>query len=603
MFGRRLWGVPVAALLLAGCGEDGPVAPRQPAGGADQLLSCQVDVRAGALSCGGQEAGLGGGALGVLLGGQGVYVHLTSNNVGYDEATEVFSAEVAIRNLVNQVIGTTDGSTPAVSGIRIFFVNDPVTTGGTGDVTVRNADGTGDFTATGQPYFEYEQALGPGRTSLSRKWEWNVPSTVTEFSFLVGVSVDVADQAGLQPAGFDFIAQTIDTDSLHTCALDYSGQAWCWGSGGSGRLGNGATTQQSTPVAVQQGSLRFVSIDTGKDHTCALTDTGDMYCWGAGSYGRLGNGDTVAASTPQLVLGGIKFKQLAVSRFGACALAVDGKAYCWGNNARGQLGDGTTEDKNVPTEVIGGHTFKWLAAGGFHTCGVTTDDVAYCWGRGYEGRLGNGSREDVPVPTPTPVLGGHKFSSMYIGQNHTCALTPDGEAWCWGLGGHGRLGIGRIDTISVPEPVATNERFSTLSAGTFHTCGITLEGEGYCWGTNANGKLGVGHTTSGYYTSPEEIVGVDEFASLVAGSDHTCGVTPDGKVYCWGNGANGRLGNGSTTTTGTPTQVSISNAIAFLNGAPESCAAGTETGSCFPRHSLAERIILAARRIGPDNLS
>jgi len=503
MFGRRLWGVPVAALLLAGCGEDGPVAPRQPAGGAEQLLSCQVDVRAGALSCGGQEAGLGGGALGVILGGQGVYVHLTSNNVGYDEATEVFSAEVAIRNLVNQVIGTTDGSTPAVGGIRIFFVNDPVTTGGTGDVTVRNADGTGDFTATGQPYFEYEQALGPGRTSLSRKWEWNVPSTVTEFSFLVGVSVEVADQAGLQPAGFDFIAQTIDTDSLHTCALDYSGQAWCWGSGGSGRLGNGATTQQSTPVAVEQGSLRFVSIDTGKDHTCALTDTGDMYCWG----------------------------------------------------------------------------------------------------RGYEGRLGNGSREDVPVPTPTPVLGGHKFSSMYIGQNHTCALTPDGEAWCWGLGGHGRLGIGRIDTISVPEPVATNERFSTLSAGTFHTCGITLEGKGYCWGTNANGKLGVGHTTSGYYTSPEEIVGVDEFASLVAGSDHTCGVTPDGKVYCWGNGANGRLGNGSTTTTGTPTQVSISNAIAFLNGAPESCAAGAETGSCFPRHSLAERIILAARRIGPDNLS
>ena len=533
-------------------------------------------------------------------------MHLTSNNVGYDEVTEVFSAEVAIKNLVDQVIGTTDGSTRAVDGIRIFFVNDPVTTGGTGNVTVRNADGTGDFTATGQPYFEYRQALGPGRTSLSRKWEWNVPATVESFGFLVGVSVDVADQAGLQPVGYDFVAQTISADSLHTCALDYSGQAWCWGSGGSGRLGNGATTQQTTPVAVQQGSLRFVSIDTGRDHTCALTDTGDAYCWGAGSYGRLGNGDSVAASTPQLVVGGIKFKQLAVSRFGACALAVDGKAYCWGNNTRGQLGDGTTEDKSVPTEVIGGHTFKWLAAGGFHTCGITTGGSAYCWGRNQFGQIGKGTREDEPYTQPTPVVGGHNFVSVYAGQHNACALTPGGEAWCWGHGGHGRLGIGRIDTISVPEPVATNERFTSLTLGTFHTCGVTLEGKGYCWGYNIRGKLGIGNTDAGQYVTPQSIADVDEFTSITAGADHTCGVTPAGTVYCWGNNENGRLGSAVSDPTGTPTLVSTLNAIAFLNGAPEGCAADSPGEFCFPRRSLAERIFLAARdawRAGLDNLS
>lgn len=593
--GRKIWAIP-AALLLAGCADDGPIAPLSPGeGGAAQILTCEIDVGGGGLSCEGEGGALGGGASGVVLGGQGVYVQLASNNVGYDAGNEVFHAEVTVRNMINQVIGSSDGSTPDPDGIRIFFVGAPTTIDGTGDVTVANADGTAEFTATGQPYFQYSQALAPGRTSLSRTWEWDVPSTVARFSFQVGVSAAVADQGGLAP-GFDFLAQTIDSDSLHTCALDYSGQAWCWGAGGSGRLGNGGTTQQSTPVAVDQGGLRFISIGTGRDHTCALDETGAAYCWGAGSYGRLGNGSTTGSSVPNPVLGGHKFKQITVSRFGACGLRVDGEAFCWGSNARGQVGDGTTEDRLEPTRVTGGHTFISLSGGGFHTCGVTTEGSAYCWGRGSFGRLGNGSRTDEPVPEPTPVLGGHTFASVYLGQNHSCALTPDGEAWCWGHGGNGRIGIGRIDTITAPEPVATADRFVSLTLGTFHTCGLTLEGKGYCWGSNGRGKLGIGNTAVTNHAAPEPIVGIERFTSLAAGADHTCGVTPGGEVYCWGNAGNGRLGTGSDVNTGTPTLVSTLDAIAFIAGSPEACAPDSSASSCFSRRSLADHLLLAATR-------
>lgn len=138
---------------------------------------------------------------------------------------------MTVQNLSNQVIGSIDGVTADSNGVRIFFVNDPVTTGGTGTVTVRNADGTDDFTGTGQPYFQYAQALAPGRTSLAKTWEWDVPATVTGFSFLVGVSANVPNEAGLEPGGIDFVAQSIAADSLHTCAIDLTGQVYCWGVG------------------------------------------------------------------------------------------------------------------------------------------------------------------------------------------------------------------------------------------------------------------------------------------------------------------------------------------------------------------------------------
>jgi len=591
---RKAWVLSAGVLAVAGCVDEGPVEPVE-TGAAEAVayLSCQADLRTGDISCGGSEAGLEGGALGAIIGGQGVYVLLTSNGVAYDEGSEVFRTDVTVKNLGNQVIGTADGATPHTDGIRIFFVEAPATTSGAGVVAVRNADGTGSFTGNDQPYFQYKQALAPGRTSLPKTWEWDVPSTVERFSFLVGVAAELADDDGFQPAGIDFIAQTLTGDSLHACAIDYSGQAWCWGNGGSGRLGNGASSNSAVPVQVSQGSLRFVSITAGYSSTCALDDTGDAYCWGNGQYGRLGNGDTLASSVPVKVAGDLKFRQISAGRQFNCGLTVAGEVYCWGVNSNGQFGDGTEEHSSVPVAGGGGMTFDMIAVGSFHVCGIASDGYTYCWGSSANSKLGIGDTTGN-IHQPTRVVGDHHFTKIYADQYSSCALTAEGEAWCWGSGGNGRLGNGSTTASNVPIPVQTTERFSSLSLGTYHTCGVTYDGRGFCWGSNARGKLGVGPTDQTSNPLPLEITAVSDFAVIAAGNDHTCGVTIAGKLYCWGTATNGQIGTGSTTNVDTPQEVTQIGPIAFLDGAPAGCA--EEGEGCFPRKSFDDHVLLASGR-------
>jgi len=595
---RKAWVLSAGVLAVAGCVDEGPVEPVE-TGAAEAVayLSCQADLRTGDISCGGSEAGLEGGALGAIIGGQGVYVLLTSNGVAYDEGSEVFRADVTVKNLGNQVIGTADGATPHTDGIRIFFVEAPATTSGAGVVAVRNADGTGSFTGNDQPYFQYKQALAPGRTSLPKTWEWDVPSTVERFSFLVGVAAELADDDGFQPAGIDFIAQTLTTDTLHSCAIDYSGQAWCWGLAQYGRLGNGVmdSVYEASPVRVEQGDLKFVSIGSGLQSTCALTDTGEAYCWGFGRWGRLGTGDTLPSAVPAKVAGGYKFKQLAVGRMTNCGLTPEGRVYCWGVNSNQQIGDGTSDHAWEPVEGAGGMTFKSIAAGKFHFCGITFDYDTYCWGSNSSYKLGIG---DVTgnYPEPQLVHGGHKFVQVFSGQWHTCALTEEGEAWCWGGGGNGRLGTGDNVTRTEPTKVLTSERFATMGVGTFHTCGVTYDGRGFCWGSNSNGKLGVGPTdpnNDNVNAIPLQVLNVYNWAYISPSATHTCGITTDGKLFCWGANISGRLGIGTTGGNfDSPQELMSMPRIALHEGGPLIC--GGEDGSgCFQRRSFDEQILLA----------
>lgn len=594
---RGTWVVPAAALLLAGCGEDGLVTPSGPVGGeALASITCEVDLRSGALSCAGEEAGLEGGVLGAIIGGQGVYVQLASSNVGYDSGTEVFSADVTVQNLGNQVLGSSDGSTPDAAGVRIFFVRDPVTVEGSGEVTVHNPDGHADFSGASQPYFEYSQALAPGRVSLPRSWHWHVPGTVQRFSFEVGVGAALPDENALVP-GAKIIASTITADSAHNCAIDMAGQAYCWGRGGTYRLGNNDNTNQLSPVQVVQEGRRFVSIHAGNSHTCALDDTGDAYCWGNGGSGRLGNGSTTTSRLPVPVSGGHKFMQLATGRLYNCGLTTAGDAYCWGSNVWGQLGDGTDENRSEPVAVLGGLKFSWIAAGWFHTCGVTTDGDTYCWGAQNNGKLGNGDPESGMVTEPTKILGDHRFVKVYAATQHTCGLTAEGEAWCWGSNLWGRIGDGTEDNTLEPVRVAGGHRFVDLSLNLYHSCGITIEGKAYCWGSQNKGKIGNGLTAgSTAVTEPAQVVDIDGFVQIVNGGDHSCAVTAAGRVYCWGSGNVGQLGNGGTANSGRPVEVQIPTNVAVLDRLVEPFAApGAEL---FPRAPLMERLVLAASAAG-----
>jgi alpha-tubulin suppressor-like RCC1 family protein len=179
-----------------------------------------------------------------------------------------------------------------------------------------------------------------------------------------------------------------------------------------------------------------------------------------------------------------------------------GDAYCWGNNDYGDLGDGTTNHRNVPSLVLGG-PYASVLASHFHSCGLTIGGAAFCWGFNGFGQLGNGTTTDnsTPNPVPVPVLGGLTFTSATVGLDHSCGVTPDAAAYCWGGNYDGQLGDGTSTMRTVPVAVTGGLTFGSLDAGDDHTCGVTIAGEAYCWGLNLSGQLGNG-TSGGIRNTP-----------------------------------------------------------------------------------------------------
>jgi len=187
----------VAALALAACADQSPVASRVPPASAPapsvpltaiQAFECTGSTRGGTVSCAAPRAGAGSQ---VLIGGQNVYLKLTSSNVSYNSGTEIFQFDVTVQNLMNEAIGTPDGTVADPQGVQVFFHLGPTATDGTGTITVANADGTDAFTGTNQPYFAYNQILAQNQVSSAKTWQLHVPTTVNTFTFTVYVETDV----------------------------------------------------------------------------------------------------------------------------------------------------------------------------------------------------------------------------------------------------------------------------------------------------------------------------------------------------------------------------------------------------------------------------
>ncbi len=255
-------------------------------------------------------------------------------------------------------------------------------------------------------------------------------------------------------------------------------------------------------------ALTFVQVSSGEGGVapCAITSSGAAYCWGANTFGELGTGSPRELSTaPVAVAGGLRFVQM--SEGGAtCGLTITGAAYCWGDNTWGELGNGsTTHDSDIPVAVNGGLTFTAVSAGFTHTCAITAQGAAYCWGLNIYGQLGAGSTVDS-APTPVQVAGGLSFSQLSAGDAFTCGLTGVGGAYCWGTDSYGELGTMATaracrwptDIVScsrAPVAVSGGLTFATVSAGRHAACALTPEGTAYCWGDNTYGQLGTGSTT------------------------------------------------------------------------------------------------------------
>ena len=288
--------------------------------------------------------------------------------------------------------------------------------------------------------------------------------------------------------------------SLHTCALDEEGRAWCWGVNEFGQLGiyDSQVTHATSPMAVlMPGDTRFSGISARHQTTCALDLFGNAWCWGANSYGQLGIG-TIGGheGLPSEVVmpAGVDFASIAVGSFHVCALGLDGQAFCWGLNQDHQLGDETTVIRESPSMVATELRFASIAAGGGHSCGVRAQGDAFCWGRNDFGQLGDEAYVNQPHPVAVSMPLGTLFARLDLGASASCALDTDGAAWCWGGDFNGILGNGPANDSPAPSRVVMpgDFAFATVSCHFFSCCASGTEGALWCWGNNGSGQLGDG---------------------------------------------------------------------------------------------------------------
>ena len=256
------------------------------------------------------------------------------------------------------------------------------------------------------------------------------------------------------------------------------------------------------------------------NHTCALNIEGNVFCWGSKADGRLGNGVTSGAvinypttvktditSNPSIDLSNIV--QIASHGSHTCALSSDGEVFCWGRGNKGQLGNDADSSQNLPVKVVAedGSTdpltgIIQIATGGKHTCALNLEGEVFCWGYHIYGQLGdNSTATSIAYPVKVVIDGvGTPFNNIaqvVAGSNHTCALNNDGNVFCWGYGASGRLGHGEDTSSSLPVSVVESDGSQSLlsnvtqiATGSSHTCALKTDSTLVCWGVGGNGQLG-----------------------------------------------------------------------------------------------------------------
>ncbi len=351
----------------------------------------------------------------------------------------------------------------------------------------------------------------------------------------------VSDCGGpLAPPVNDVPATQLALGGAFGCSAD-DGVVTCWGANDVGQLGRG-TTSAFEPLGRVTLDESIAQLTAGQTSACARTVKGRVFCWGDNAHAQLGRADPLISSTPLEVSVPVPVAKLAMHADYALALGSDGRLFGWGNDSEGVLGRG---DENpmawpVPRPVLRAAfdlRFKDVSAGQGHACGIDLDDALWCWGRNTNQNLGTASME-MQLRAPVRVLDG--VSRVVAGAFATCALRG-GAVWCWGdvpLDEQGTV----FRSVMPREVDFGGATVRAVDYQWFHFCAVTTEGRAFCWGRGAEGQLGIGTTTP--EVSPRAL-GV-EVRELATGFFFSCARHLDGSVACTGENAQGQLGLGDT---------------------------------------------------------
>lgn len=283
----------------------------------------------------------------------------------------------------------------------------------------------------------------------------------------------------------------------------------------------------------------------------------------------------------------LRFRSVSAGRDFTCGVTPAGTAFCWGRNVAGALGDGTAADRLEPVAVAmpAGARFDSVSAGQDHACAVTPEGAVYCWGGNAFGQLGTGDLVDRPAPAPVRAPSGVRFTNVSAAAQFSCARATTDVVYCWGLNQTSQLGNAQNAGTANPNPLplqVAGGPFGSVSATQGHACAIGtgggFQGLVFCWGANESGQLGRGGGTDPGTSVPAPIQGFARYLSVSAGFRFTCGVQVDDSGWCWGLNSSGELGTATAGTVETaPVQVNPSVRFASIS-AGQALACGVDLG-------------------------
>jgi alpha-tubulin suppressor-like RCC1 family protein len=316
----------------------------------------------------------------------------------------------------------------------------------------------------------------------------------------------------------------------HTCAISATGVLYCWGRGNDGQLGVDALTYacqsgsvycQKTPFVVHNVGIT-TAIGAGAQHTCSSSG-GQAYCWGKNSNQQYGDNSMVTSTTPKP----IPQRNGAVAFDGGlghmCSLA-GGMVSCAGLNSEGQIGNMSFVQQGTAVSVMS--NVASFSVGNATSCAIDSSRKLFCWGRNTYKTI-DGSTTIRTLPTE--VAGATDVTQVAVGGDHVCAVFGSGVAKCWGLNNNGQIGNGTTNgTTAQPMTTLGVPNVAEVAASRNHTCVRTVAGDVFCFG-------------EGYTATPTMIL--TGARKLTAGSLHDCALVGDGAIRCWGDQTFGQLGN------------------------------------------------------------
>lgn len=313
--------------------------------------------------------------------------------------------------------------------------------------------------------------------------------------------------------------------TYQTHAIKTNGQLWTWGGNNCGQLGDGTTTNKCSPVREFCCAADWCQVGAGRWHTSAVKTSGELWVWGWGTAGRLGDGTTVCKCSPvREISSSTDWCALGAGCFHSIAIKSSGELWTWGSNICGTLGDGTTVNKCSPVREFYSATDWCAAAADGHSVAIKTTGQLWSWGYNTCGELGDGTTISKCSPVQE-ICSATDWCRASAGWTHTAAIKTSGQIWTWGGNTCGELGDGTTVTKCSPvREICSATDWSDVSAGTNRfSAAIKSTGQIWAWGNNSNGQLGDGTFTT--KCSPvREISSSTNWDSIATGDQITIGI-------------------------------------------------------------------------------